>query len=333
MTASFGLRLGGAMKRRDFIKVIAGSAAAWSFPARAQQSGGVITIIVPFSPGTGPDILARVIGAELQTRWGQTVIVDNKPGASGNIGSQFVARAAPDGHTLFMTPDPPFTANINLMKDVPYDPVKSFTPIIEVAVGTLALAVHSSIPVTSAQAFIEYAKARPGQINYGSSGVGTPHHLTMEFFKLTTHVNLKHIPFKDSAGAISNLLGGHISAMFIPTPLALPLPQDKIRLLAVTSTERVPAAPNLPTLVEQGLPGFEAVIRFGILAPVGTPREIVTRYNTVINEILRSPQFEEKIANLGLTTVGGTPEHFGEANAKSLVKWQKVLKEARITAE
>jgi tripartite-type tricarboxylate transporter receptor subunit TctC len=321
------------MKRRDFIKVIAGSATAWSLPVRAQQSGRMITIIVPFSPSTGPDILARVIGAELQTRLGQSVVVDNKSGASGNIGTQVVARAAPDGHTLLMTPDPPFTANISLMKNVPYDPLKSFTPIIEVAVGALALVVHSSIPVTSTQEFIEYAKARPGQINYGSTGVGAPHHLTMELFKLTTKVNLMHIPFKDSAGAVSNLLGGHISAMFIPTPIALSLPQDKIRLLAVTSTERVPAAPDLPTLAEQGLTGFEAVIRFGILAPVQTPREIVTRYNTVINEILLLPQFEEKIENLGLTSVGGTPEQFGEANAKTLVKWQRVLKEAGITAE
>jgi tripartite-type tricarboxylate transporter receptor subunit TctC len=321
------------MKRRNFIKAIVASAAAWPLPVRSQLSLGMVTIVVPFSPGTGVDILARAIGEELQKRLGQPVVVDNKPGASGDIGSQAVARAAPDGHALLMTADPPFTANISLMKSVSYDPVSSFAPVIEVATGSLALAVHLSVPVTSAQSFVEYAKARPGQINYGSPGIGTPHHLTMEFFKFTTRIDLMHVPFRDAAGAISNLLGGHISAMFIPTPLALPLPHDKVRLLAVTGMERLAAAPNLPTLAEQGLAGFESVIRLGILAPAGTPREVVTRYNTLINEILGLPQTVERMGSLGLKNVGGTPEQFGEANAKAIVKWRTVLQEAGITAE
>src|SRR4051794_720168 len=182
------------------------AALALPFPALAQAPGRTITIVVPFTPGTGPDILARSIGDEIQRRWNQPVVVENKPGASGNIGTQAVARAAPDGHTLLMTSNP-FTANISLMKDVAYDPVKSFVPIIAPGYGVLALAVHPSLPVTSAKEFIDFAKAHPNEIDYGSPGIGTPHHLAMELFKLSTKIDARHIPYRGSAGAGTHLLG------------------------------------------------------------------------------------------------------------------------------
>jgi tripartite-type tricarboxylate transporter receptor subunit TctC len=301
--------------------------------AVGQTAGRTITIVVPFTPGTGPDILARTIGEDIQRRWNQPVVVENKPGASGNIGTQIVARAAPDGHTLLMTSNP-FTANISLLKDVPYDPIKSFVPIIEPGYGTLALAVHPSLPVTSVKEFIDYAKARPNQIDYGSPGIGTPHHLAMELFKLSSKVDTRHIPYRGSAGAVTDLLGGHVKSGFMAVHLALPLVQNnQIRLLGVASLERAKVAPDLPTLDAQGLPGFEVNLWYGLLAPAGTPREIVMHYNAVVNEILQQPKTIEFLAKQGLTAVGGTPDRFSQFIAADMAKWQKVVKDAGITAE
>jgi tripartite-type tricarboxylate transporter receptor subunit TctC len=313
--------------------VIAAVAAFVSTGARAQSAGRAITIVVPFTAGAGPDILARTIGEELSQRWNQPVIVDNKPGASGNIGAQLVARAAPDGHTLMMTTNP-FTANVSLLKNAPYDPVTSFAPIVHVGVGTLALSLHPSVPATSTKEFIDWAKARPGQVNYGSPGTGTPHHLAMELFKLTTQTSMTHIPYRGSAGATQDLIGGHVSAAFQAVHVILPIARNnQVRLLAIAGKERVRIAPDLPTLQEQGLAGFEVDLWFGIVAPAGTPPEVVARYNRAINDILGSPQVVDKLAGQGLTVVGGTPERFAAFLANDIAKWQKVVKDAGITTE
>jgi tripartite-type tricarboxylate transporter receptor subunit TctC len=302
--------------------------------AAAQKlSDRPITIIVPYSPGTGPDILARLIGEEIQQRWGQPVAVDNKPGATGNIGTQLAARAARDGHTLLMTTNP-ITANISLFKNVPYDPVTSFAPVIFVGTGAIALAVHPSLPVTSLQELLDYVRARPGQINFGSPGVGGPHHLAMELLKLTTQTDMNHIPYRGSAGATNDLIGGHVSLAFQSIHVIMPLAQtNQVRLLGIASKERSRVAPDLPTLQELGLPGFEVDLWFGILAPAGTPRDIVDRYNATINDILRAPQVVEKLAKQGLSTGGGSPERFRDFIANDIVKWQKVVKEAGIVAD
>src|SRR5262245_54574965 len=206
-----------------------------ALPAMTQIAGRPITIIVPYTPGTGIDILARALGSELARHWGQPVVVDNKPGASGNIGTQLAARAAPDGQTLLMVAKT-FVTNVSLFKNVPYDPVTSFAPVIKLATGSIVLAVHPSVPADSVQAFIEYAKARPGQINYGSPGFATPHHLAMELFKHATGTDLVHIPYKGTSGVMSDLVGNHVSAMFVPTHVALPLAADRqIRILGVAS--------------------------------------------------------------------------------------------------
>lgn len=292
-----------------------------------------ITIIVPYSPGTGPDILARLIGEEIQSRWGQPVAVDNKPGATGNIGTQLAARAAPDGHTLLMTTNP-ITANISLFKSVPYDPVTSFAPVIFVGTGAIALAVHPSIPANTFAEFLDYVRARPGQINFGSPGVGGPHHLAMELLKLTTNTNMNHIPYRGSAGATNDLIGGHVSLAFQSIHVIMPLAQtNQVRLLAIASKDRSPVAPDLPTLQELGLPGFEVDLWFGVLAPAGTPGDIVARYNTVINEILSTPQVVEKLAKQGLRVGGGTPERFRDFIGSDIVKWQKVVKDAGIVVD
>ena len=312
---------------------VAAFAATTTDAAAQKLSERPITIIVPYSPGTGPDILARLIGEEIQQRWGQPVTVDNKPGATGNIGTQIAARAAPDGHTLLMTTNP-ITANISLFKNIPYDPVKSFAPVIFVGTGALALAVHPSVPATSLQELLDYAKARPGQLNFGSPGVGGPHHLAMELLKLTTQTDMKHIPYRGSAGATNDLIGGHVSLAFQSIHVILPLARtNQVRLLAVASRERSRVAPDLPTLQELGLAGFEVDLWFGILAPAGTPQEIVDRYNATINEILRTPEVTEKLSRQGLTTAGGSPGQFGDFIANDIVKWRKVIAEAGIVAE
>jgi tripartite-type tricarboxylate transporter receptor subunit TctC len=303
------------------------------FAAHAQAPGRPITIIVPFTAGAGPDILARTVGEELRQRWNQPVVIDNKPGASGNLGAQVVARAAPDGNTVMMTTNP-FTANVSLLKNIPYDPIKSFMPIIQVGVGALALTVHPSVPVKSTKEFIAYLKVHPGEVNYGSPGTGTPHHLAMELFRLMTQTNLIHIPYRGSAGATQDLIGGHVGAAFQAIHVILPIAKnDQVRLLATASKERLRVTPDLPTLDEQGLAGFEVDLWFGMLAPAGTPHEVVARYNATVNDILRTPQVVDKLAGQGLTVVGGTPTRFAEFIANDSDKWQKVVKEAGISAE
>jgi tripartite-type tricarboxylate transporter receptor subunit TctC len=301
--------------------------------APAQVAGRPITIIVPYTPGTGIDILARALGGELARHWGQPIVVDNKPGASGNIGTQLAARAAPDGQTLLMIAKT-FVTNVSLFKNVPYDPVKSFTPIIKLATGSIVLTVHPSVPADNVAAFIRYVKARPGEVNYGSPGFATPHHLAMELFKHATGTDLVHIPYKGTSGVMSDLVGNHVSAMFVPTHVALPLAADRqIRILGVASAERVAAAPEVPTLGEQGVTGFEVDIWFGLLAPAGTPADVVERYNTAINAFLRSPEVAGTLARQGLITAGGPPAALGELIARDMAKWQQVIQQAGITAE
>jgi tripartite-type tricarboxylate transporter receptor subunit TctC len=302
-------------------------------PTAAQVAGRPITIIVPYTPGTGIDILARALGGELAKVWGQPVVVDNKPGASGNIGTQAAARAAPDGQTLLMIAKT-FVTNVSLFKNVPYDPVTSFVPVVKLATGSIVLAVHPSVPADSVPAFVQYVKARPGAVNYGSPGFATPHHLAMELFKHATQTDLVHIPYKGTSGVMSDLVGNHVSAMFVPTHVALPLAADKqVRILGVASTERVPVAPEVPTLNEQGVTGFDVDIWFGLLAPAGTPADVVARYNAAVNAFLRAPAIMAALAKQGLITAGGPPEVLGELILRDMAKWQKVIQQAGITAE
>jgi tripartite-type tricarboxylate transporter receptor subunit TctC len=318
-----------------FVRV-ALTAAALVLPlaaAQGQQPGRAITIVVPYTAGAGPDILARAIGEELSQRWNQPVIIDNKPGASGNIGAQQAMRAAPDGHTLMMTTNP-FTNNVSLFKNLPYDPQKSFTPIVYVGHGHLGLVVHPSVPAKNTKEFIEYLKAHPGELNYGSPGNGTPHHLAMELFKLTTKTDLRHVPYRGSAGATQDITGGHVSAGFQAIHVIKPIAEaGHVRLLAAGSKERVKIAPEVPTLQEEGLAGFEVDLWYGMLLPAGTPRAVVMRYNKEINEILRLPAVVDKLGKQGLTVVGGSPEQFADFIAKETAKWQLVVKEAGIETQ
>jgi len=302
--------------------------------ARAQVAGRPITIIVPYSPGTGIDILARSIATDLSQRFGQAVVVDNRTGASGNIGTGMAARAAPDGNTLLMIAKV-FVVNPSLFKSVPYDPAKSFDPIIKLATGTIVLAVHPSVPAKDVREFVAWVKAQlPGSVNYGSAGFATPHHLSMELLKQAAGVNLTHIPYKGTSGVMTDLIGNHVSAMFIPTHVALPFMRDKqIRVLGVAGRERSAAVPDVPTLHEQGLGDVENDLWFGLLAPAGTPPEVVARYNTAINEIIRTKEMIASLAKQGLVVSGGRPDVLRDLIAKDGIKWAKVIADAGLRAE
>ena len=266
-------------------------------------------------------------------RWRQPVVVENKSGASGNIGTQVAARAPADGSTLLLTTSP-FTQNVSLFKSVPYDPVTDFAPIVHLTDAFMALAVHPSLPVTSAQGFVAHLKAHPGQVDYASPGRGTLHHLAMELFKLATGTDVKHVPYRGSAPAVQDLIGGHIGSMFLPVHVGLPLAKDnQIRLLAVANNERVSVAPDVPTLTEQGIQGVDIDFWLGMLAPAATPVANVERYNGVLNDILRTPRIANTLKAQGFVAVGGSARDFGVLIAKDLAKWRKVVRGAAISPE
>lgn len=321
-----------AINRRSIL--LAGACSLIAPASRAQRlSDRAITIIVPFTPGTGIDILARLVGEELQRRWGQPVVVENKPGASGNIGTQQAARAEPDGHTLLMTANT-FVMNAGLFKSLPYDPQKSFAPIIEVATGSLALVVHPSHSAASVGELVSDAKARPDQLNYASPGRGTPQHLAMELFKLTAGISLRHVPYSGSAGAVRDLVGGHVSAMFLPLHTVLPLVAEKqVRLLAVGGSGRSVLAPDVPTLGEQGVSGFDVDLWYGLLAPAGTSAEIIARYNGALNDILMQRAVRDALGKQGLQARGGPSAQLAGLIAKDQPRWSKVVKDAGIAPE
>lgn len=317
--------------RKSFTAALAAFALFAALPAQAQKlDDRPITMIVPFTPGTGIDILARIVGNELKNRWDQPVVVENKAGASGNIGTQFAARGAPDGHTLLMTVNS-YVINAGYFKALPYDPLKSFVPIGEVAIGSFALVVHPSVPAKTTQEFIAYVKANPGKLNYGSPGMVTPHHVAMELFQAATGTQLMHVPYGGSAGAVRDIIGGHVQAMFMPIHVALPLAQSgQIRLLAVGSDRRSALAPDVPTLIEQGIPNFNVDLWYALFAPAGTPPAIVKRYNTVLAEILATPSVQGALAKQGLVVQGGTPEQLAELITTDMKRWAKVLQDAGI---
>jgi tripartite-type tricarboxylate transporter receptor subunit TctC len=319
--------------RRAMFGFVAMAVAPITQSAAVAQSHQTIRLGVPFTAGTGPDVLARILGEELKRRWSQPVIIENKPGASGNIGTEAVARAAPDGQTLLVTVNT-FVMNASLFRSLPFDPEKSFVPIIQVATGVLALVVHPSINVSTFSEFIALARRKPGEINYASPGRGTPQHLAMELLKLTLKIDLAHVPYSGSAGALLDLAGGRVSAMFLPIHTALPLAESgQIRILAVGSRTRAPRAPDVPTLAELGVTDFDVDWWCGILAPAGTSRDIVDRYNAVFNEALAQQSVRELLEKQGLTASGGSPEEFATLIAKDRLRWANVIREADITRE
>lgn len=286
-----------------------------------------IKIVVPFPPGGTTDVLARAIGQEFTKSWGQQVIVDNKPGAGGNIGSDAVAKSAPDGYTLLMGTVGTHGINVSLYKKMPYDAVKDFAPIAHVANVPNLLAVHPSVPVKSVKELITYAKANPGKLTFASAGNGTSIHLSGEMFKALAGVDMQHIPYKGSAPAVADLLGGQVNMMFDNMPSVLPhVKAEKLRAIAVTTAKRSPALPDVPTIVESGVAGYESTSWFGLFAPAGTPKEIVAKLNKEVARILALPEFKERLSGQGAEPIGGTPEQFAAHINAEIKKWEGVVK-------
>jgi tripartite-type tricarboxylate transporter receptor subunit TctC len=290
-------------------------------------------VIVPFTAGTGMDLLARTIGQKLSERLKVPVVVDNRAGASGNIGTEAVSKSPADGYTLLMTAST-IVQNAALSRSVPYDPVRGFSPIGLAAIGNMALVVHPSVAAKSVTEFVALAKAQPGKLNYASPGSGTPHHLAMELFKLNFGIDIAHVPYKGTAGAVTDILGGQVQSMFLPVHVALAHARaGKLRILAAGGANRSPVTPELPSLAEEGVKDIDVDIWYAWFAPAGLPRDIVTLLNTEIVAILGQPDVRDSLQKQGLNPVTGTPDELARLVESDLERWTKVVRAARISAD
>jgi len=306
--------------------------AAAALPAAAQNyPKQPIHVIVGFAAGGGTDIAARMIGQKLSDALGQPVIVENRPGAGGTTGNGVVAKATPDGYTLLMTAAGPHAIAPSLYKTLPYDVFRDYAPIALVAENQYVLLAHPSVPVKSVSELIAWTKAQKDPPTYSSAGIGTPAHLAAELFASMAGVKLLHVPYRGAAPALNGLLSGDVKILFSELSVASPhLGTDKVKALAVTSLGRSPLAPNLPTLDESGLKGYEALVWQGLLAPAGTPADIVNRLNAETQKILKMPDVKDKFANLGVVVAPGSPQDFDAVIRRDVAKWAKVIKEAGI---
>lgn len=318
--------------------LVAASASAFAvLPAQAPAQGSYparpIRIIVPFTPGGSTDILARSIGQELTKAWGQSVIVENVPGAGGSLGADKAAKAQADGYTLLMGHIGTLAVNPSLYPNLPYDPVKSFVPVAWVARVPNILVVHPSVAATSVKALVALARAKPGQLNYGSGGNGSAANLATEYFKLQTGVSILHIPYRGTVPAVTDLMGGQIQLLFTGAPAVLgQIKSGQLRALAVSSPERIAALPEVPTVAELGYKDFEADQWYGVVAPAGTPREIVLKLNAQINRALDSAELKTRLSNEGAIATPTTPEAFGQLIVREIARWKPVIQSGRVKA-
>jgi tripartite-type tricarboxylate transporter receptor subunit TctC len=303
-------------------------AAAQTYPSKP------VRWIVPYAAGGSADTRARQIAQELTKLWGQPIIIENKPGAGAVPGTDFITKAAPDGYTMGMGNLAPLAVNPSLYKSLSYDPIKDVAPIVLLERGPLVLMVNLSLPVKSVAELTVLAKAKPGTLSFASSGNGGSHHLSGEMYKAMAGIDIVHVPYKGGAPASSDLIGGHVSMMFELMYSAMPaLKSGKVRPLAVTSAQRLSVLPDVPTMAESGLPGFESSNWQGIIGPAAMPRAIVTKINADTNKVLNMPEVREKIIAQGNQVGGGTPEEFGDLIQSEMTKWGKVVREAGVRAD
>jgi tripartite-type tricarboxylate transporter receptor subunit TctC len=303
------------------------SAFAFTGAAHAQYPTKPIKIVVPFPAGGTTDILARAVAADLQKAFGQAVVVENKAGAGGNIGSDSVAKSSPDGYTLLMGTVGTHAINVSLYPKMPYDAVKDFAPVSLVAGVPNVLVASPSFPVNSVKDLVDAAKKAPDKITFASSGSGTSIHLSGELFKQLAGVQMTHVPYKGSSAALPDVISGQVNVMFDNAPSVIQhIRGGKLKAIAVTSDKRSPALPGVPTIAESGLPGFEASSWFGVLAPAATPKDIVDKLSGAIAKSLQTPEMKERLAGQGAVAVGNTPEQFSAHIKSEIDKWSKVVK-------
>ncbi|MEO7727556.1 MAG: tripartite tricarboxylate transporter substrate binding protein [Burkholderiales bacterium] len=296
-----------------------------SYPAKP------IRIVVAYTPAGATDILARTIGQKMTEAWGQPVIIDNRPGANGNIGTEYAAKATADGYTLLMVTAGTHGINPSLYRKLGFDAVKDFTPVSLVAMVPNIFVVNNAVPAKDLKEFMAYAKANPGKLNYGSPGAGSTAHLSMELFKSMTGIQMQHIPYKGSAGVLADLIGGQIVTTMDNMPPYVPqVKAGKIRALAVSPARRSPALPDVPTVAEAGVPGYDSGAWFGLVAPAHTPKDIVDKLSRETARILKLPDVSTRLAELGAEAVGGTPGQFSAHIKSEITKWAKVIKDANV---
>ena len=320
---------------KNFLMTIAAGALAFIGAVHAQSyPSKSIRYVVPYAPGGSTDIVARVLAIKLSEAMGQQVVVDNRPGAGGAIGADIVAKSPPDGYTMVTAVTSIMAINQFLYRKLPYDPEKDFAPVTQVGSLPLILVIHPSLPAKNVREFIAIAKAKPGQLNYGSSGVGTATHMTTELFKAMAGVDLVHIPYKGSGQVMGDVIGGQLALIFDQIVSSLPHVQGgKLRMLAITSAKRFPSLPDLPTIAESGVPGYESISWAGVAVPAGTPKEIVARLHAEIVMVLAMPDIRERFLRDGIETIGSTPEQFSEHIRRERIKWAKVVKDSGAKAD
>lgn len=310
-----------------FLMPACGTAGAADYPNKP------IRLIVPFSAGGGADIVARAVAQKVGESLGQTMVVDNRAGAAAIIGMEAAAKSAPDGYTLVLGQTGPNSINPGLYEKLSYDPVKDFAPVSLLTTYPYVMVVYPEVPVKTVKELIDYAKARPGEVTFASAGTGGANHLAAELFASMAGIKLAHVPYKASAPALVDVIAGHVAMMLDPIITSMPhVRQGKLRALGVSSLKRSPVAPELPALAETGLPGYEAIGWHGVLAPAGTPREIVDKLNTEIVKALRTPEMRARFAEQGAEPVGDTPEQFQAFLKEDLAKWTRVIKAAGVRA-
>ncbi len=303
------------------------TALAQDYPSRP------IRVVVPFTPGTGMDIIARNVGPKLSERLGQPVVIDNRPGASGNLGAELVAKATPDGHTVMVSGNPLITSAL-LYRNVPFKPLADFAPISLAAWGTMMLVAHPSTKINSVADLVAQAKANPGKISYGSPGIGTPHHMSMELFRDLTATSLLHVPYKGTAGAVTDTLGGQINLMFMPIHVAMPFVKaGRLKALAVGSAKRHPNASDVPTLQEVGVKGADVDVWYGFLAPRSTPAKVVALLNRELIAILAMPDVRSSFSAQGMDASSSTPAEFAALMRREDARWAGIIRKNNITAE
>ena len=311
--------------------LVLGGLASMAGQAVQAQPGKTLRLIVPFPPGGSTDILARAIGAKLGPALGQTVVIDNKPGAGGALGAAEAARAEPDGNTLLMGHIGVLAVNPSLYPKLPYDALKSFVPVAGVARVPNVLVVNANAPIKSLADLIAKARTQPGKMTYSSGGNGSAAHISFEYLKLKAGFFMLHIPYRGTAPSVTDLLGGQVDATFTGAPAVLPhVRHGRLRALAVSSPQRLPTLPDVPTVAESGFPGFDADQWYGIVAPAGTPAALVARLNAEINTALQTPAVAQQLAGEGAIPMPGTPRAFADLIASEIPRWAQVVKAGNI---